>query len=235
MRRISGLPFVLANFAVSADGKIASADRTLTSFGSEEDSRQFYELRATADAIVCGARTVEEARSTMGNGGERYTRKRLRSGRAKFPLRVIISGSGSISPSAEIWSHHYGPIIVATTPRASERRLRWLRKHAAAVHTSRTDELDWAVFLRWLRREYGVERVLSEGGGEVNDGMVRAGVLRELHFTWCPLLIGGRSAPTLADGKGMGSLTHAAGFRLSECRKVGSEYFLVFCAGRSPA
>lgn len=228
MGRRSDLPFVFVNMAVSADGKIASTDRSLTTFGSARDARHLYALRAEADAILCGARTIEESHSTMGNGGEGFSRQRLRAGRRKFPVRVVVSGRGSISPTAELWSRDYGPIIVVTTRRASAGRLRWLREQAAAVHVSPTDEIDWPGFLRWLRREQGVERVLSEGGGELNDGLIRAGVVRELHVTWCPLIIGGRAAPTLADGRGRDRMAAAADFELVRCRKIGSERFLVF-------
>jgi len=212
--------------AISGDGKIASANRALTSFGSERDSRHFYELRTQADAVLCGARTIEEAHSTMGNGGDEFTRLRLRTGKQEYPLRVVISGSGSISPTAEIWSHSYGPIIVATTTRAPARRLDWLKEHAAAVHISRSHDIDWPEFLGWLRREHRVERALSEGGGVVNDGLIRAGVVGELHLTWCPLLIAGRKAPTISDGLGVAALADASRFKLVYCRKVGSEWFL---------
>ena len=53
------LPFVFVNVAVSADGKIATANRAVHSFGSARDLKHCNELRATADAVMCGARTVE--------------------------------------------------------------------------------------------------------------------------------------------------------------------------------
>lgn len=232
MKPRSALPFVFVNMALSADGKVASADRSLTTFGSERDARHLYELRTEADAILCGARTIEESRSTLGNGGEAFTRRRLRAGRAKFPVRVVVTGSGSISPSAEFWSREYGPIVVAMTPRAPAGRRRWLEGRAAAVYVATGKEIDWRDFLGWLRRGFGVERVLSEGGGELNDALVRAGVVKELHLTWCPLLIGGRAAPTLADGRGCGRLLEAAQFHLWRHRRVGDEQFLVYRAQR---
>ena len=214
--------------AITADGKIASADRRLTHFGSARDGRHLYELRSTADAILCGARTVEQSHSTLGNGGERYTRIRLRSGRREYPVRVVLSGSGSISPAAAVWSRPYGPIVVATTSRASRARLRWLHARASVVYRADGKELDWRAFLSWLWAEYGVERVLSEGGGELNDALFRAGVVDELNLTWCPLLLGGRNAPTVADGVGFPSLAAAARLKLVRCRREGDEFFFTY-------
>ena len=56
--RTPKMPFVFINMAVTADGKIATANRAVHSFGSARDLEHLYELRATADAILCGARTV---------------------------------------------------------------------------------------------------------------------------------------------------------------------------------
>ena len=228
MRTAAPLPFVFVNMAMTADGKIASADRRLTTFGSPLDAQHLYQLRATADAILCGARTIEQSHSTLGNGPERFTEARLHAGRQKFPLRVVVSGSGSISTGAELWSRPYGPVIVATTRRASAARLRWFRTQSAAVYQATTNELDWSHFLPWLRVNYGVERILSEGGGELNDGLFRARLVSELHLTWCPLLLGGRRGSTIADGRGSPDLAAAVGFNLIRARRVGDEFFLTY-------
>ncbi len=227
----SPLPFVYVNMAISADAKIASADRRLTSFGSPRDEQHLYELRTGADAIFCGARTIEQSRSTLGNGGPEFTRRRVRAGRAAFPLRVVVTGSGSLSREAEIWRRDYGPILVVTTPRAPSSALRWFRAQAAGVFVSEGPEVDWTAVLDWLGRTHGVKQVLSEGGGELNDALFRAGVVQEMHLTWCPWLIGGSAAPTVADGQGHPRLAEASLFRLARRRRVGSEYFLVFRVG----
>src|SRR5262245_21478072 len=103
-------PFVLVNMAMTADGKIATANRAVTTFGSPRDLRHLYELRATADAVMAGARTLEETKAKLGPGGVRYQRLRLRRGLAEFNLRVIVSGSGSIHPDAAIFQRRFSPI-----------------------------------------------------------------------------------------------------------------------------
>ena len=67
--RSGTLPFVFVNMAITADGKIATANRAIHSFGSRRDLKHLYELRATADAVMCGARTVEISNTILGNGG----------------------------------------------------------------------------------------------------------------------------------------------------------------------
>jgi len=96
------LPFVFSNFAVTADGKIAFANGRFTPFSSKRDREHMMELRATADAVLCGARTVEETGTILGAGGIQYQKLRLKRRLAEFPLRVIASGGGSISTERSV-------------------------------------------------------------------------------------------------------------------------------------
>ncbi|MDG1832120.1 MAG: dihydrofolate reductase family protein, partial [Verrucomicrobiota bacterium] len=67
-----------------------------------------------------------------------------------------------------------------------------------------------------------------EGGGQLNDSLFRADVLDEVNLTVCPLILGGRKAPTIAEGLGFAQLKDAAQFSLKSRRQVGNELFLVY-------
>lgn len=226
-------PFVLVNMAMSADGKIASANRRVATFSSPRDHDHLYELRATADAVMSGARTVDLNNYTLGPGAEHYRQLRRRRGLAEHNLRVIVSGSGSVNPRAEIFRHRFSPILVLTSEQAAAPALKKLRTVADAVHVSGKAELDFPAALRWLRAEWNVTRLLCEGGGELNDALFRAGLVDELHLTICPRLLGGRCAPTIADGLGFPQLANAAQLRLHSAKRAGAELFCVF--RRAPA
>src|SRR5262245_23741899 len=99
--RNPALPFVLVNLAMTADGKIATANRKISTFGSRRDHKHLLELRGTADAVMAGARTVDSNPVNMGPGSAKYRRARLKRGLAEYNLRVIVSGSGTIDPNAE--------------------------------------------------------------------------------------------------------------------------------------
>jgi riboflavin-specific deaminase-like protein len=222
------LPFVFLNVAITADGKIAPSHRPFVPFSSHRDQTHLYELRAQADAVMSGAGTLKSTEIKLGPGGARYRRQRLRRGLAEYNLRVIVSGSGSIDPRTEIFRHRFSPIIVLTTERAGSKRLRELRRVADAVRVYDDDQIDFTDALRWLRRAWGVKRLLSEGGGELNGALFHAGLVDELHVTLCPLIFGGREAPTLADGVGVKTLNKATFLVLKSCQPVGDELFLVY-------
>jgi riboflavin-specific deaminase-like protein len=214
--------------AISADGKIATANRAATSFGSRRDLEHLYELRATADAVMCGARTVEQTHTILGPGAVKFRRRRLRHGLAEYNLRVLVSGSGSIDPEAGIFKTRFAPIIVLTTNRISPKKLGALRRRADVVHLTGETEINFPAALRWLRREWGVKRLLCEGGGELNDALFQAGLVDEIHLTICPKIAGGRTAPTIADGRGVDHLADAARFHLTSIKRYGPELFTVF-------
>lgn len=224
----AALPFVFINCAISADGKIAPATRRYAPFGSSRDEELLYALRATADAIICGARTIEQSATLLGNGPERFTRLRLRRGLSRHNLRVIVSGSGSIDPKAPIFEHRFSPILVLTTERAGRKRLGELSKVADAVRVCGEKEIEFRGALAWLRREWNVKRLLCEGGGEMNAALLQAGLVDEIFVTVCPFVFGGRTAPTLADGIGAERLADAIELEVKSSRRVGNEMFLCY-------
>ncbi len=228
------LPFVLVNMAMTADGKIASANRAVSSFGSARDHEHLLALRATADAVMAGARTVTAASINLGPGPARFRRRRLKNKLAEYNLRVIVSGSGRLNPGAEVFKHRFSPILILTTGRASPARLRRLQTVAGEVKICGRNEINFRAALGWLRRKWGVRRLLCEGGGELNAALFRAGLVDEVHLTICPKIFGGREAPTIADGKGFRRLAGAAPFQIESFECVGNEVFAVFRRVRRP-
>lgn len=221
-------PFVFLNDAITADGKLAPATRRFEPFTTPRDREHMLELRATADAVMSGARTVDLDRINLGPGPARYRRLRLGRGLAEYNLRVVVSGSASIDPRAEIFRHHFPPIIILTCAKAPARKRRALSDLGAEVKICGDRQIDFVEALRWLRRERGVKRLLCEGGGELNAALFEAGVVDEIHLTVAPLIFGGRNAPTLSDGIGFKKLAAAPRFLLYSRKQIGPDLFLVY-------
>jgi 2,5-diamino-6-(ribosylamino)-4(3H)-pyrimidinone 5'-phosphate reductase len=223
------LPFVFLNLAMTADGKIASANRVIPSPGSPRDIAGLMELRTYADAVLSGARTVDLNDASLGPGGAKYRRMRLRRGLAEYNIRIIVSGSGSIDPDAGIFKKkHLSPVIVLTSGRVSKGRLQTLQRLATDVKSFGDDEIDFRAAFAWLRAKWKVKRLLCEGGGELNGALFSARLVDELHLTICPYIFGGQHAPTICDGEGFTHLKDAFQMRLHSMKRIDDELFLVF-------
>jgi 2,5-diamino-6-(ribosylamino)-4(3H)-pyrimidinone 5'-phosphate reductase len=226
------LPFVIVNMAMTADGKIATANRAVSSFSSAHDHEHLLALRATSDAVMAGARTVDSNPINLGPGPAKFRRLRLKWGLSEFNLRVIASGSGSINPNAEVFKHRFSPIVVLATQKTSAASKQRLRPLVDEIKICGRHKINFRTALSWLRQKWGVKRLLCEGGGELNDALFRAGLVDELHLTICPRIFGGRHAPTIADGIGFQRLANLTHLKLKRARRINGEMFLTFARGR---
>ncbi|HUA39233.1 MAG TPA: dihydrofolate reductase family protein [Candidatus Sulfopaludibacter sp.] len=222
---------MLVNMAMTADGKIATANRALSSFTGARDHQHLLALRATADAVMAGARTVDSAPINLGPGPAKFRRQRLKRGLREYNLRIIVSRSGSVNPRARVFQLRFSPILILTTRRATATRLKQLRALADVVKICGRKEINFSAVLRWLRKQWRVKRLLCEGGGELNAALFRAGLVDELHLTLSPKVFGGRHAPTIADGRGFKRLTNAERFQLKSIHQNNGELFTVFLRG----
>jgi 2,5-diamino-6-(ribosylamino)-4(3H)-pyrimidinone 5'-phosphate reductase len=225
-------PFVFINVAMTVDGKLAPANRLFVPFSSRRDQKLLMRLRTGADAVMAGARTVDLAEVDLGPGAARWRKLRLKKGLAEYNLRVIVSGSGTINPKAHIFQKRFSPIIILTTQRASQRNLKALGRLADEVKICGENQLDFAFALKWLKKEWDVKSLLCEGGGELNEALIRGGLVDELYVTISPLIFGGLDAPTVADGRGIENIADATTLHLKSLRRYGDELFLVYRVNR---
>jgi 2,5-diamino-6-(ribosylamino)-4(3H)-pyrimidinone 5'-phosphate reductase len=222
------LPFVYLNVATTADGKLAPPNRHFVPFSSKRDQELLMLLRTRCDAVMAGARTVDSVPVNLGPGGRRFREMRKANGLSEYNVRVVVSGSGTLNPRAEIFKHTFSPLIVLVTERAGAARIKRLQKLGAIVQICGERQIDFTATLKWLHREWNVTRLLCEGGGEINAALFAENLVHEIYLTLCPTVFGGRNAPTLADGAGAEKLLDAAKVKLKAKERIGDEMYLVY-------
>lgn len=191
-------PKVIANFAITWDGRISTKNRTPSDFSTPSDKRRFLEIRAEGDAVLVGAATVASDTMTMGLPDLGLRKKRLEAGKQELPLRVMVSSSGDIETGLRLFSKEAvgAPILVYTTQRMPRGVREWLAGRASVIFCGK-EQVDLKEVLRCLRREHSVKTLICEGGGRLFMEMLRLGLVSELCLTLCPLIFGGTEGISL--------------------------------------
>ncbi|MFF6982464.1 dihydrofolate reductase family protein [Streptomyces sp. NPDC008343] len=186
-------PYVLLSAAVSLDGYLDDTTPERLLLSSPADFDRVDEVRASVDAILIGAGTIRaDNPRLLVNSAERRA-ARVAAGKPEYPLKVTVSASGELDPTAHFW-HTGGEKIVYTTQKGAE-RLR--RAPVAADVVALGADLDWRALLRHLREVRGVERLMVEGGGTVHTQLLQQGLADEVQLVLAPLFVGDPDAPRL--------------------------------------
>ena len=209
--------------AVSLDGKISTRDGAGPRFASEADATRLREVRSHADAILVGAGTIIADDPTFTEHGK-FREARLERGLAPNPIKVVVSGSGSVPETARMFQPNGAPALVFTTERIPSSRLASLQG-VAEVHCVGETTVNFRRVVEILGEAYQVKQLLIEGGGQVNFDLFRAGLIDEVYLTLCPKIIGGRDVTTSVEGDGFDFL-NIVDVELLDHRAVGNEIFL---------
>ena len=216
--------------AISLDGKISTRDGAGPRFASGADGIRLREIRSHADAILVGAGTIIADDPTFTEHGK-YKDLRLQRGLAPNPIKVVVSGSGSVPETARMFQPNGAPALVFTTERISPTRLASLEQ-VAEVHRVGEATVDFRRVVEILGEMYKVKRLLVEGGGQVNFDLFRTGLIDEVYLTLCPKIIGGRDVVTSVEGDGFDFLD-IVDVELLNHRAVDSEIFLHYRVQRN--
>ena len=190
---------VVVNAATSADGKLSSRRREQIAISGEEDFARVDRLRAEVDAVAVGVGTVRADDPSLVRHDETH-RADSHGPDAPPPARVVVDSRCRMPDDAAILE---GPpeTYVLTSESAPDERRRALERSGASPLVAGTERVDLPAGLSALAGE-GIDRLLVEGGGELIFSLFEAGLVDELSVFVGGMVIGGREAPTLADGEG---------------------------------
>jgi len=192
--------YVVVNAAQSVDGKLSTRRREQLAISGAEDFDRVDRIRAAADAVLVGVGTVlaDDPHLTLDEEARRV--ERLRNGRAGNPARVVVDSTGRTPLDARILDDAATTYLLVSDAAATERR-EALAEAGATVIVAGGDRVDLADGVTALA-DRGVDRLMIEGGGEVIFSSLAAGIVDELQVYVGSFVVGGREAPTLADGDG---------------------------------
>jgi 2,5-diamino-6-(ribosylamino)-4(3H)-pyrimidinone 5'-phosphate reductase len=223
--RIRNLPFVIATFAITADGKVTTKGFGPVDFTSREDKLHLFRQRALADAVLLGHTSLERDNVRLGVP-EELQELRIKRGRSRSPLRVIISNKGRIDERLKIFQSDVSPIIIFSTKRMPLKNQEALRKKAT-LHLSDAEHVDLTLMLETLRNQYKVRTLACEGGPTLFRALLEQDAIDQLNLTIAPYMFGGATAPTLT-GLSNKFLPASVPCSLVKMRTIENECFLIY-------
>jgi 2,5-diamino-6-(ribosylamino)-4(3H)-pyrimidinone 5'-phosphate reductase len=195
-------PFVFINVAVTADGKMDTLERKGAAISSPRDRERVDRLRAEADAVMVGGRTLlgDDPKLTVKSASLRA--ERLARGLPPNPVKVGVVTRAGLKPNSNFLNIGPARVVIFTTSQTSNAQLDFLRGRGAEVFIHETERVDLAAALETLHG-LGIRRLMVEGGGTLNFELLRLGLVDELTLFVAPMVFGGESAPTMAAGTGL--------------------------------
>jgi riboflavin biosynthesis pyrimidine reductase len=214
-------PFVFANFVSTLDGVVSYAIKGQASgsaiSGADPADRFIMGLlRASADAIMVGARTVHDtgpqslwtAESIYPDARQLYAEYRINVLRKPpRPLLVVVSGSGKLELGRAIFRTPEARTVVMTTlagkdalTAAGAAKLPSVQIHAL---DSSSEGIDPLAMLQLLQTQYGIRSLLHEGGPSLFGEFMAAQAVDEIFLTLSPQVAGRMSdamRPSLVQG-----------------------------------
>jgi riboflavin-specific deaminase-like protein len=218
-------PFIVATFAMTADGKVTTRTLAPVDFTSREDKLHLFRQRALADAVLIGHTSLKRDNVRLGLPAE-LQKARTKRGQSRCPLRVIISNKGRIDQQLKIFQSDISPIIIFSTKRMPPKYRKALQSKAI-LYLSDAEHVDLPMMLATLRKKYKVRRLACEGGPTLFRALLERGLIDQLNLTLAPYMFGGAKAPTLT-GLSKEFLPHSVRCLLIDMRKIGDECFLTY-------
>jgi len=191
---------VVVNAAMSVDGKLSSRRREQIAISGPDDFDRVDQLRADSDAVMVGVGTIlaDDPSLTVDDADRRAAR--VDRGDPENPARVVADSRVRTPPDATVLdgrAQTYLLVSEAAPPDFIEE----MEDAGAYVIAAGQDQVDLTTTLAKLEGD-GIDQLMVEGGGELIFGLLEEALVDELFVYIGPKVIGGRDAPTLADGDG---------------------------------
>lgn len=179
---------------MSADGKIALPNRKQLRISSDEDMGRVFHLRNQCDGILVGIGAVlsDDPKLTV---KDRYVEH------PRQPVRIVLDTHARTPKDALVVNDAAQTIIFIgegegfsyTFPKNVE---------VIRSRTAKDGHIDLFFLLEELYKR-GITSLLVEGGGSVIWSFISQRLFDDLYVYVGSLIIGGVSAPTMADGSGV--------------------------------
>ena len=213
-------PYVIMKYAMTADGKIATKTGASKWITGEEARQEVQRLRHSCMGIMAGIGTVL--------ADDPLLNCRLEDGR--HPVRIICDSKLRIPSDSQICrtAGEYDTIIACGNLDTEEQQQKLQQLRQRGIQIIPVPTPDGQVDLRRLMEilgERGIDSILLEGGGVLNDSALRAGIVNEVRAFIAPKFFGG-TAKSPVEGIGVELPDQAVQMHLVNMEMFGEDLML---------
>lgn len=204
-------PRVICHMIASVDGRIVTGGWPL----SAEGRKQYELVHASydADGWICGRVTMEPFAKRVRSETEVARERAGHAPREDYvapgeheSFAFAIDPSGRLAwESNDIDGDH---VVAILSERVSDEYLAFLRERGVSYLLAGARDVDLALALEKIGARFGVRTLMLEGGGRINGGMLRAGLIDEVSLLVAPVADGRVGTPALFDMDGDGVTPH---------------------------
>ncbi len=225
-------PYIIFNMVSSVDGKATTHDGELTGLGSKTDRTLMTRLRSQVDAAVVGGGTLR-VDPFIPTVPPELMAERLSNFASSQPLGIVVSNSGDLPLDHRFWQAGKDLRLVFLGDAASNQSQELLSTKAQVLRLPNNSDgkPNLAVMLDLLWRDFGVKRLLVEGGAGLNFSFIAQGWCDEIFLSLSPKLVGGIDNHTIIAGQGFGMFPALPSLTLRSLYHHQSELFLRYQIG----
>ena len=210
-------PYCILKTAMTADGKTATAAGFSKWITGEAARANVHETRKRVAAVMCGIGTVL-ADDPMLN---------CRTAEPSQPVRVVCDSRLRLPLTARlVQTAREIPVIAAACAPDPEKQR---QLEACGVQVLTLPEENGKVSLPALMQALGgmqLDSVLLEGGAELHEAALRAGIVQQVQVYIAPKIFGGRDAKTAVGGTGVRAVSEAYRLSAPEITRFGDDILL---------
>lgn len=228
-RVTTGLPWVIAKWAQTIDGRIATRTGESKWISSEASRRRVHRTRARVDAILTAVGTLlaDDPLLTARAGWRRRRTAR----------RVVIDPALEIPDSAGMLrTLDEAPVTIVCADNALRTRQRTVATLTAmgvevvalGSESGGEDEVGVDATLRYLVSAHNATNVLIEAGPGLLGRLFDADLVDEAHVYIAPMLLADEQAKPAARGRAADKLSDAKRFTLDRTKRIGDDVLAIY-------
>lgn len=216
------IPWVIAKWAMTLDGRIATATGDSQWISNAESREIVHQLRGRTDAVMIGLGTALRDDPLL------TARPNNSADVLRTATRIVLDSTCALPCTSRlVQSAHEVPLLVVTTDRAESQNRDDLSFAGVEVFvclgTTRTEQLQ-SLMLELGRRR--MTNLMVEGGSELLSELFEMNAIDEVHAFIAPKLVGGADAKTPLGGTGIAIMKQADELKRVSVTTIGDNVYV---------